>query len=226
MKYVVFTMDCISSKKIDKVTADIESRMEKLNKDLLRNKDIILGFKVLVGDEIQGLLAFNENLIANIRYVREAFYPIEVRIGIGIGEIDDESRLALGDPWKLNGQAFHFARKSLEDLSKHPLFYKTPQSRITSVDETFDRLMNNQLMLYDTILSRWSHKTYEAIYLMEKYGSFRKLDGYNHISSSAYTKRASAGHWSVLQIFEQETQEIIKAYIAREAKRLKTINKG
>ncbi len=213
MKYVVFTMDCISSKKINRVTEDLEARMEKLNRDPLRNKDLILGYKVLVGDEIQGLLAFNENLIANIRYVREAFYPIQVRIGIGIGAIDDESRLKLGDPWKLNGQAFHFARKSLEDLSNHPLFHKRPQSRITSEDELFDNLMNNQLMLYDTILSRWSDKTYEAIYLMEKFGSFRKLDGYNKISSSAYTKRAAAGHWSVLQLFENEVQELVKAYM-------------
>lgn len=50
MKYVVFTMDCISSKKVDNVTKFLEEKAYKLNNDQLRNQSFLTDFGVLVGD--------------------------------------------------------------------------------------------------------------------------------------------------------------------------------
>ncbi|MDF1617566.1 SatD family protein [Petrocella sp. FN5] len=212
MKYVVFTIDCISSKKMENVTEFLEQRVLKLNNDTLRNGSFLTDFKVLLGDEIQGVIKLDGEFVKNIRYIREAFYPIKVRLGIGIGDIENEENIEKKDPWKLNGSAFHNARDSIKYLSKHALFGKSGLSYLTSGSEAFDLLVNNQILLYDTILERWRDKTYEAVYLKEKYGSFRKLDKINGISSSAYTKRASVGNWSILEEFEKNIKIIIEEY--------------
>lgn len=212
MKYIVFTIDCISSKKVQNVTEFLEERAERLNQNSLRNQFFVTDFKVLVGDEIQGVIQFKCDFVKHIRFIREAFLPVQLRIGIGIGEIDNLKNLELRDPWKLNGTAFHHARESLKFLLGHTSFANRGLSYLTSDDTKFDRLINNQIMLYDTLLDRWSDKTYEAITLKEQYGSFRKLDGLNNISSSAYTKRANAGNWSILETFETNIQKIIEEY--------------
>lgn len=215
MKYIVLTIDCISSKKVLDVTTHLELCANNLNNNSLRNEDFITDFHVRVGDEVQGVIRYNNDFVKKIRYVREAFYPLKVRIGIGIGYIDNELSLKYRDPWKLNGSAFHNARESIKYLSNHSLYSKKPLSYLISDDREFDNLINMQLLLYDTILSKWSEKTYEAVYLKEKYGSFRNLDNYNEISYSAYTKRANVGNWSVLEDFEKNSSHIIARYISR-----------
>lgn len=133
-------------------------------------------------------------------------------MGIGIGEIDGGLNSQVRDSWKLNGPAFHNARESVKYLSSHRLYGKRALSHLTSGNSQFDLLINNQIILYDTLLSRWSDKTYEAVYLKEKYGSLRKLDNINDISSSAYTKRANAGNWSILEEFEKNIRILVEEY--------------
>lgn len=212
MKYIVFTMDCISSKKMAHVTEFLEQRAESFNNNPLRNQRAVTDMKVLVGDEIQVVYEYNCEFIKYIRYLREAFFPIQLRIGMGIGVIDNPRSLELRDPWKLNGSAFHNARASLKYIENQAFLGSRGLSYLTSDNPVFDRIINNQVMLYDTLLERWSDKTYEAISLKEQYGSFRKLDGINGISSSAYTKRANAGNWAILELFESNIVKIIEEY--------------
>lgn len=212
MKFIVFTMDCIASKKVNNATSTIELMAQKLSDNPLRNYRFITEVKVLVGDEIQVVMKYNTEFVKHIRFIREAFYPLRLRIGIGIGSIDNMENLVLRDPWKLNGSAFHYARQSLEFLKNNTSFGNRGLSYLCSENRHFDLVINSQIMLYDTLLDSWSDKTYEAIALKEQYGSFRKLDGINHISSSAYTKRASAGNWVVIDTFEHNIQQIVSEY--------------
>lgn len=209
MKYVTFTIDCVSSKKVGNVTEIIEGKLEKLNNDKLRNNSFVTPFIVMRGDEVQGVIKHDEYFIRNIRYLREAFYPIMIRIGIGIGNIDNEDSISLHNPWKLNGTAFHYAREAIEYLAGHNLYSKKPMSYVKSDNNELDLILNSQLLLYDALLNKWNENTYEAVYLKEKYGSFRAIKSDKNISYSAYTHRASRGEWSVIEDFEHKTSEIL-----------------
>lgn len=210
MKYIVFTMDVIASKKVNNVTAILEEKALILSRNPERNTSFLTDVKVLVGDEIQVAMAYHTDFVKYIRYLREVFYPIRLRIGIGIGGIDNLENLEQRDPWKLNGSAFHHARKALDYLKNNHVLGSRALSYLSSDSPKFDQMINNQIMLYDTLLDSWSDKTYEAIALKEKYGSFRKLDGINDVSASAYTKRASVGNWVVLESFEKNIRDIIE----------------
>jgi hypothetical protein len=212
VNYMVFTLDCIDSKRVKNVTAFLEERATQLSRNSSKNTLFITEFKVLVGDEIQGVIEYSSDFIKMIRYLREAIYPIKVRIGIGIGDIDNLENLEYRDPWKLNGSAFFRARESLKYLMENVALRKRGLSFVNSGDAKFDQMINNQLLMYDTLLERWSDKTYEAISLKEHYGSFRKLDGLNNVSASAYTKRANAGNWVIIERFESAFKQIIEAY--------------
>jgi len=212
VKYMVFTLDCIDSQRMNNVTSFLEERASQFNMDPFRKSLFITDVKVLIGDEIQGVIEYSSDFIKIIRYLREAFLPIKVRIGIGIGDIDNPENLEFRDPWKLNGTAFYRARESLKYLMDNAALRKRGLSLINSGDAKFDLMINNQLLMYDTLLERWSDKTYESISLKEQYGSFRKLDGLNSISASAYTKRANAGNWVIIDRFETTLKQIIEAY--------------
>lgn len=214
MKYIIFTIDCISSKKVENVTQLIEEKINKMNNDLLRNNSFVSPFVVMRGDEIQGVLKYDKYFVRNIRYLREACFPIKIRIGIGTGDIDNEHSISFDNPWKLNGTAFHYARESLNFLSNHNLYSNKPMSYVTSCNNEFDLILNSQLLLYDALLDKWNKNTYEAVYLREKFGSFRSIISDEHISFSAYTRRASRGDWSIIEDFEIKTSEIL-AYTFR-----------
>src|SRR3990172_1671185 len=59
-----------------------------------------------VGDEFQGLLASEDQIVAMLASLRSGIHPVELRFGIGVGEISTPLRPeALG----MDGGCFHHA---------------------------------------------------------------------------------------------------------------------
>jgi len=202
--YLVLTADIIDSKKNEITQQTLNDMMSKLNEYQYETNSIIIPFSSSRGDEFQTLTYVSPELPAIIRNIRYIFHPIKIRIGIGIGTIENEHALndieSPYDSWNMSGEAFFNARHALEQLknskSSRVLFHSSkPQ-----LDQTFNLIYK----LIDVIVSDWSDKQWEAIQLYDKVKSYESGGKKLGISKSSFYQRCAAAKWDTINEVETE----------------------
>lgn len=73
-------------------------------------------FLITLGDEFQGLLLNGSQALTIVEELKRKMYPIEIRFGIGVGEITTkiDREKALG----ADGPSYYYARNAIEQLKK------------------------------------------------------------------------------------------------------------
>lgn len=117
MLYCAIIGDIIGSRKLEdrhNVQKKFLAMAEKANR--LFEQDIASPFTVTIGDEFQVLLKCLHITPKVLDHVIREMAPVELVFGVGIGEIvtDINPTLAIG----MDGPAFHFARKAVEQAKK------------------------------------------------------------------------------------------------------------
>lgn len=114
------------------------------------------------GDEFQGLL-FNERKVFDIiQKIKMDIYPVEIRYGIGVGQITTSinTDMALG----ADGPGFYNARKAIDFLKKNEGKYRTASADIYLVS---DDMNDNRIMLVNSIFELM--KAIEETYTYRQY---------------------------------------------------------
>lgn len=160
MKYIVINADIINSKNTQFKKENIEENIKLLNSDLAN--DILVGFSILRGDEIQGIVDSHSDVFKVIRHLILAAKPFNVRIGVGIGDIYNIPKNTKSS-WELNGEAFFKAREAIESFSKSG----QPEVIFVSENKKLDERINLFYSFVTNILNGWSLNTFKIIKLAE-----------------------------------------------------------
>jgi hypothetical protein len=127
-------------------------------------------YAVTAWDEFQGLTAAVGSAPLAVWSLITAFYPLHLRIGIGIGAVKTE----LANDAPLNqaatGEAFFRARAAL-DLVRHgrdPRY--DPSSQADTGERTVDLFLNTTLHLLDALVARATPLQWEVILEYERVG--------------------------------------------------------
>lgn len=146
---------------------------EEVQKRLLRildsinkryKKELASEFSISMGDSFQGLLEINAPFMEIIFDIELEFFPVQLRFGIGIGEITtsiDPMNSQLND-----GPAYHHAREAIERIEQGEQQYATRKTNILlsdQNDDASDKLINAILALNTAIKSKWSDRQKEII---------------------------------------------------------------
>ncbi len=165
--YIAIVGDIVGSK----VLVDRNSAQRKLKSilDEVNTKyydDIEAQFTITLGDEFQGLLRSGQQVMDIITEIEIQMHPIEVRFGIGVGDIstDINRYAALG----ADGEAYYRAREMIEEIrqlaqQKKPI----PTDIMIKTDpqnEEIDRLINTIFTLCKSIKDRWTDRQKEVVY--------------------------------------------------------------
>ena len=127
---------------------------------------------ITLGDEFQGLLNKNEHLFDIIRHIQKEMYPVQLRFGVGIGEISTNVfyEAAIG----ADGPAYYAARNMIEELRDQEKKLKKHAADIQlSIFDTecFEiEEINIILALMKTIEDGWSDKRRYTIWDMAQNG--------------------------------------------------------
>ncbi|MGB6129310.1 MAG: SatD family protein [Psychrilyobacter sp.] len=202
-EYIVITADIVDSKKIGNIN-ELDKLLKKLN-SLIDDKSI-MKFKLSRGDEIQAIFKKNVFIPEIIRLMLYSFYPINLRIGIGIGEIPDE-KLKIKNSWNSNGEAFYNARKAIDILEKKDKKNKTKKISsifLKSSNDFFDDCFNSFYILNFLNYNRWKQTQWDAIQSYEKLENLEKSANELKISFSAVQQRIASANW----LFIKEAEEI------------------
>jgi len=135
MFYCAIIGDIIGSRKLED-RQDVQKKFlavaEEANR--LYEPDIASPFTVTIGDEFQVLLKCSHITPKIIDHVKREMAPVGLVFGVGVGKIltDINSKLAIG----MDGPAFHFARKAIEQAKKKKpkIIYKSDFAGMGIID--------------------------------------------------------------------------------------------
>lgn len=129
-------------------------------------------FMITLGDEFQGLLCNGEGVLDIIEEIQREMYPVEIRFGVGVGQITTEinAEMAIG----ADGPGYYKAREAIEILRRSEYRNKTQAANIrieVENDENSIAIMLNTIFsLIAVIQNNWSERQREIVWAYEKYG--------------------------------------------------------
>lgn len=164
--YTVIIGDIIDSKKItdrQKVQAKFKDILKEINENY--TDAIASQFTITLGDEFQGLLKNRKNIIDIIFEIEMAMFPIEMRFGVGIGEVS--TAINFESSSEIDGPAYHRARAMIKELERSEAQHlrRAGNILITSQKENtaIDQLLNSILSVCTALKSKWTVKQREII---------------------------------------------------------------
>ncbi|MFW6281079.1 MAG: SatD family protein, partial [Halanaerobium sp.] len=116
---------------------------------------LIHPFKIAKGDEMQAIFNSDLNIPVFLRSLRNNILPLKIRIGIGVGNLDNEKEIV---SWESSGKAFCYSEEALEKIDRDRKF-KTMFKSGSKIDE----LINTIFLLLDTIEFNWSEAEWNAV---------------------------------------------------------------
>ncbi len=188
--------DVVASRALRQQTRrELQSAMERLMFSLNERfeRNVLSRFTITLGDEFQGLLAQPEALPKIIWIIEEALPGVEVRLGVGFGELATplKSQVAIG----MDGPVFHAARQAVADAKAN--------QRLGGVFLGFgswqDRVLNGFARMLWTTRDEWTPRQREV--------SSRLRDGVHPtalanelgVTPSAVYNRMRTANWSVYE---------------------------
>lgn len=191
--FAVITGDVIDSKKHPDYMETLKDKLSQI-----QTPGLYTPFNLSRGDEMQAVceeLSLIPVIIRNLRYV---CHPLKIRLGIGIGRINNLN--ISSNSWDMTGPAFVSARKALDFI----LNSKLPQTVLVSEDPFFDRFFNLVYSLADTIMNGWTLRQWEAVQAYEASRTLVKAAGELKIAWQNVQKRCQAAKWDVIKRAEDE----------------------
>ena len=160
--------------------------------------DISAKFLITLGDEFQGLLHTGQHVLEIIEEIQRAIYPVEVRFGIGVGEIvtDINPDMAIG----ADGPGYYKARQAIDLLKQNE---QKKMSQVSDIRIEADgenditiMLLNTILLLLSVIKGNWSDRQREIIWdvLIHQDGQKKSADRL-HVAQSSIQRSLVKGNY-------------------------------
>lgn len=214
MNYTAVIGDIKDSKEI-KNRGQIQ---EKLNNALkyvneAYSAQISAKFIITLGDEFQGLLDSNENLIDIIKYIQKEMYPVKLRFGIGVGEINTNIfyEAAIG----ADGPAYYAARGMIQQLREQEKKLKKQaadiQFSIFNTEKFEITEINIIFALMKIIEDGWSEKQRFTIWDMaQNGGSQEECARRMNTTQSTVARRLADGNYLTYMRAKKTVEEAIR----------------
>jgi hypothetical protein len=199
--FYVVTADIIGSRKHENYTGLAEIGIAGFNarcRSLLEAE-----FTLYRGDEIQGAIAADGDIVRLIRHLRFHLLGLKLRVGVGAGEI--ASGLDKKYAWQMDGSAFHYSRAALEKIKSR----REPATRFAGERADIWAAVNAFYSLIDTIQNRWSAKQWQAVDAYERAGTYAAAAAELGISPQNVAKRCRAAGWKAVA----EAERFLSAYV-------------
>lgn len=159
-------------------------------------------FMTTINNEFQGIVCKGEALLPILFELKNQMHPWKLRLGVGVGEIEEESLSEMSITVK--GAGYEKAREALEYLRTLENRKQTGHAdvRVESTENMGERLslINTILVLLTTLEDSWSDRQREIIYHMMRYkekqtGVAKRLG----ITQSTVQKSLTAGKYYVYE---------------------------
>lgn len=169
--YVAIIGDIRQSREIEN-RKNVQMRLKKVLDNINKKyeKAISSKFTITLGDEFQGLLCWGGKVIPIIEEIQNEMYPIQIRFGVGVGEIttDINTEMAIG----ADGPGYYMAREAINIIKsteqRNTMQPSDIRIEVQEDSNSLSPLLNTIFSLMEVIKSNWSERQREIIYEFEK----------------------------------------------------------
>lgn len=171
--YIAIIGDIKNSKELENrknIQVKLKSVLSEINEKY--NSVISAKFMITLGDEFQGLLCSGDGVLEIIEEIQRQMHPVEIRFGIGVGQITTEinAEMAIG----ADGPGYYKAREAIEILKNSEQKSKTQAAdiriEIENDENSIAIMLNTIFSLIAVIQNNWSERQREIVWAFEKYG--------------------------------------------------------
>lgn len=213
----VVIADVVGSSQISDLRQVRDEALARLSKLHLEQERVLARYTVTAWDEFQNILALPSDLPRVVWDLRLAFAPAELRIGIGLGTIQELP----GPDTPINevsmGEAFLRAREAATVIGKEGGKFRR-RTLVRSGELEFDRTLNLIYLLIDSLLSGLSDRQWETSRAYMETGSLSEsADLLGLRSESTVSRNLHRGFFWQLVEANQELSEVIRTGLARES---------
>lgn len=171
--YIAIIGDIKNSKQLNK-RKKVQNKLNLVLNGINKKYESMISakFMITLGDEFQGLLHEGAKVLDIIEEIQREMYPIQIRFGIGVGQITTEinAEMAIG----ADGPGYYKAREAIETIKNCEQKSKTQPSdiRIGIEDDkhSIADLLNTIFSLMAVIQSSWTERQREIIWKYEECG--------------------------------------------------------
>jgi len=206
--YAAVTCDIVGSRRIEDFRRKRDQRLHRVSRLHVEKKWVLSEYAVTAWDEFEGILAQPTNIPAVIVDLRRYFHPLELWIGIGVGEVTEPYK----KPVNLfaGGEAFERAREALNRLKARPRKTKILTAFETG-NKTFDLIAHTIYNLHDTLLENISAKQWQTIDVRMETKSQDVTARRLKLNESTVSRNLRRGFWWQIQETRQAMEQIIDA---------------
>lgn len=219
MAYIAIIGDIVDSQTLTD-RSQVQNQLQKVLK-YINNKykaHISANFAITLGDEFQGLLKRPDFILHIIQEIEFAVYPVEIRFGIGMGEVT--TAIQRNKSREIDGPAYHRARRMMEEIKDGSTRYEKVERNImfasASEDNPSDSLVNATLSISYVVKKSWTAKQVKTIqaYLTADKNQYRTSEildvGQPTVSRSLLSSKYYAFEQAMLSIQKYINAEFSK----------------
>jgi SatD family protein len=198
--YAALTADVVNSRKVDQFQLRRDKKLAEISKKH-RSKGLILSpYAITAWDEFQVILAQPEYAPQVIFDLRRTFYPMQLWIAVGIGEVIEAHKTPVNR--YAGGQAFERARIAADRLKASAAKYLSLTS-FESGNELFDTIANAVYLLHDSLIGNTTAKQWAAINTLTSLGRQDKTAGKLGVDVSTISRTLKRGYyWQMLETID------------------------
>jgi hypothetical protein len=207
--YAVITCDIVGSRQIEEFRRKRDQKLRHVSKLHVAKKWILSEYAITSWDEFEGILSRPTNISAVILDLRRHFHPLQLWIGIGIGQVSEPHRKPVNV--FAGGEAFERARQAINQLKAKRSKTGVLTSFVTG-NETFDLIANTVYHLHDTLLQSISAKQWQTINVHMKTNRQDLTARQLRLNESTVSRNLRRGFWWQIQETRQAMERVIDAY--------------
>lgn len=209
--WAVVTVDIVESSKIDDLPKIRDRALNALSRLHLKQERVLGSYTVTAWDEFQNVLTLPTEIPDVVWDLRLAFRPaIDVKIGIGLGDVDELPGPKTPINEVSSGEAFLRAREALSrmDGEKFPL-----RTVVCSGDPELDHALNLIYMLIDSLLSNLSDRQWQTILDYRETGSQEKIARRRDVNTSTVSRTLQRGFYWQLDEARRGLRDLLENYL-------------
>src|SRR5580693_5115274 len=207
--YAAITCDIVGSRQIEEFRRKRDQKLRRISKLHVEKKWILSEYAITAWDEFEGILSRPTNVPAVILDLRRHFYPFELWIGIGIGQVSEPHRKPVNV--FAGGEAFERAREAINKLKPKRSKTGILTSFVTG-NETFSLIANTVYRLLDTLLQSISPKQWQTINVHMETNRQDLTARMLRLNESTVSRNLRRGFWGQIQETRQAMERVIEVY--------------
>ena len=196
-KYILIKGDIIKSKSFDNFPEIFSKRVKELNYP----ESVINKFKILKGDEIQGVFTAELDIIKFLRYLRLSLLPLKIRLVISTVEKEGKNNL------ENNKQLFKKVDSKLDYIGQNRHY----KSYFISADDFTEKSINTIMLLIDKLRFSWDKNEWNLYFDYADHQNFELMAEKYNYEGDRLSKLAQNLGFEEILFSELNLEQILKS---------------